>query len=261
MASLTTVVKSLARSRSIAFSRDHLRRGWDGTFKTYAWNGYVLNYRPGTSDAKLIYSILLKGGRKSEYFPPPEFDCDKSAVRTVLDIGANVGIASIYFANMFPNAKIYAFEPHPGNYEMLRLNTDRVDRIHAFPYALGDADGELTLFDCASPTNYGGASAFDEDIDTGVSVNVPVRHAGRALGELGLDAIDVIKIDTEGAEWEILTSIDIDVLKRVKLIMGEMHGRKDFALLDYLQPHFRIGMRKTIRSRLFNFYAVPTESS
>jgi hypothetical protein len=46
------------------------------------------------------------------------------------------------------------------------------------------------------------------------------------------------------------------MLRGVKLIMGELHGRRDFSLLDYLQPHFHIGMRKGITKRLFNFYAL-----
>jgi hypothetical protein len=85
---------------------------------------------------------------------------------------------------------------------------------------------------------------------------VPVRHAGRALQELGIGLIDVVKIDTEGAEWEILTAMDPARLRGVRLIMGELHGIRDFELLAFLQPMFDIGMRKQIRNRLFNFYAV-----
>ena len=88
------------------------------------------------------------------------------------------------------------------------------------------------------------------------SQKVPVRHAGRALAELGVTRADVIKIDTEGAEWEILTALDPALLRGVRVIMGELHGRRDFELLDYLQPHFHIGAKKQLKTRLFNFFAV-----
>jgi hypothetical protein len=42
--------------------------------------------------------------------------------------------------------------------------------------------------------------------------------------------------------------------------MGELHGMRDFALLDYLQPMFDIGLKKQIRNRLFNFYALRRNS-
>jgi hypothetical protein len=38
--------------------------------------------------------------------------------------------------------------------------------------------------------------------------------------------------------------------------MGELHGRRDFELLDYLQPQFHIGAKKQLKTRLFNFFAV-----
>jgi hypothetical protein len=102
----------------------------------------------------------------------------------------------------------------------------------------------------------GGFSSHRTGVDTGRSVRVQVRHAGRALSTLGIARADVIKVDTEGAEWEILTSLDPQLLATVRLVMGELHGERDFALLDYLQPKFHIAIRKNLRSRLFNFYAV-----
>ena len=59
-----------------------------------------------------------------------------------------------------------------------------------------------------------------------------------------------------GAEWEILTALDAALLKSARVIMGELHGRRDFELLAFLQPAFHIGAKKQLRSRLFNFFAV-----
>ncbi len=244
------------RSRSRQFTREYFNRDGDGAPRTYNWEGIPIVYRSGTSDAGLIYNILLKRGRKSEYTLPPEARLAPQNVKRVLDIGANIGIASLYFAHTFPNAEVHAFEPDPANCEVLTANARAVPRIHVHPYALGAEDGSLTLYDSDDKANLGGYSAHALGVNAARSKSVPVRHAGRALTELGIREADVIKIDTEGAEWEILTSIDRQLLGSVRVIMGELHGRRDFELLAYLQPMFHIGAKKQLRTRLFNFYAV-----
>jgi FkbM family methyltransferase len=226
----------------------------------YDWNGAPVHYRRGSSDTRLIYSILLKRGKKAEYALPRESGIRTDDVRTVLDIGANAGISAVYFAVSFPRAEVHAFEPDPGNCELLRLNAEASGRIHVHPFALGASDGELTLYDSDEAVNFGGFSAHSAGVHSARSKKVPMRHAGRCLAELGIRSVDLLKIDTEGAEWDILTAVDPALLGQTRVIMGELHGMRDFALLDYLQPMFDIGLKKQIRNRLFNFYALRRNS-
>jgi FkbM family methyltransferase len=248
--------KVLLRSRSLEFTREYFKRDGEGALRTYLWKGVPITYRSGTSDAGLIYNILLKRGRKAEYVLPPEAKLQPADVETVLDIGANIGIASVYFATVFPNATIHAFEPEPRNCEVLMANANAVGRIKVHPFALGAEDGELELFDSEDKANLGGFSAHGLGVNPSRSKPVPMRHAGRAVAALGILRADVLKIDTEGAECEILTAMDRAFLGRVRVIMGELHGRRDFELLDYLQPQFHIGAKKQLKTRLFNFFAV-----
>jgi FkbM family methyltransferase len=259
MADIKMRAKVLLRSRSLAFTRDYF--GGNGARGVYAWKGLPVHYRSGTSDTRLIYNLLLTRGRKGEYALPPESAMRAQEVRTVLDIGANAGISAVYFAGSFPNARVHAFEPDPGNCELLRANAQACGRIHVHPFALGAGDGELTLYASDDAANFGGFSAQRLGINPARSKTVPMRHAGRCLAELGIGEIDVLKIDTEGAEWDILTAVDPELLRHVRLIMGELHGTRDFALLDYLQPMFDIGLKKQIRNRLFNFYALRRTSA
>ena len=256
MASLKLKVKVLLRSGSPEFMREYFKRDGEGALRTYDWDGVPVTYRSGTSDAGLIYNILLKRGRKSEYSLPPEAKIRPEDVRVVLDIGANIGIAALYFSSLFPNATIHSFEPDPGNCAVLKANADASGRIRVHGFALGAEDGELTLYDSDDPANLGGFSSHGLGVDPARSKKVPVRHAGRALAELGITRADVVKIDTEGAECEIVTAMDRALLGSVRVMMGELHGRRDFELLDYLQPMFHIGAKKQIKTRLFNFYAV-----
>lgn len=249
-------LKVFLRSGSLQFTRDSRAGYLSAQPHSYRWNGTQLRYRPGTSDPGLIYDILLKRGAKAEYSLPRDARLDPASVKVVLDIGANIGVAAAYFAHAFPNAVVHAFEPEPGNLSLLRANASSTSRIRVHGFALGAQDGELTLFHCDSDTNLGGFSSREIGTDPSRGIRVPVRHAGRALAELGVTRVDVIKIDTEGAEWDILTSLDPGLLGAVRLVMGELHGHRDFALLDYLQPHFHIAVHKGLRNRLFKFCAV-----
>jgi FkbM family methyltransferase len=256
MASAKLRAKVLLRSRSLAFTREYFKRDGEGTLRTYDWQGMPVHYRSGTSDAGLIYNILLKRGAKSEYSLPAEANLKPDEVKVVLDIGANIGIASLYFAACFPNATIHSFEPDPGNCEVLRANAKANPRIRVHGFALGAEDGELKLYDSDDKANLGGFSSHELGVNTARSKSVPVRQAGRALAELGITRADLIKVDTEGAECEIVTAMDRAFLGTVRVIMGELHGRRDFELLHYLQPLFHVGAKKQLRTRLFNFYAV-----
>ena len=65
-----------------------------------------------------------------------------------------------------------------------------------------------------------------------------------------------MKVDVEGSEWEVLTALAADFLPRTKLLMGELHGRRDFELLGVLSDSFQISVRKKIADRCFMFQAL-----
>ena len=255
MASLKMKAKLLARSRNAAFVRDALAP-FDAATRSIEWQGMTLHYRPGSSDPWAIYNHLMKPRERDEYAPPRELPLARDAVRSVLDIGANVGVTALYFSQIFPKADIFAFEPAPDNFTVLQKNIANCKRIRAFNFALGASDATLELFASDNPVNFGGYSLHAAGSDTSKKVAIPVRNVAGVLKEIGVDAVDVIKVDTEGAEWDILTAFPESVLRSAKYITGELHGNKDFALLEYLSPWFDVGLRKKLSSRLFNFQAV-----
>jgi len=255
MASLKMKAKLLARSRNPAFVRDALAP-FDPGLRSIAWQGMQLYYRPGSSDPWAIYNHLMKPRERDEYAPPREFPLAREAVRTVLDIGANVGVTALYFSQIFPKARIYAFEPARDNFAVLSKNVANCDRIRAFNFGLGASDATLELFASDNPVNFGGYSLHAAGSDMSKKVSIAVRRVASVLKEISAETVDVIKIDTEGAEWDILTAFPEQVLRSAKYITGELHGNRDFALLDYLSRWFDVGMRKKLSSRLFNFQAI-----
>jgi FkbM family methyltransferase len=253
--SLKMKAKLLARSRNAGFVRDALAP-YDPAMRSIEWQGMQLHYRPGSSDPWAIYNHLMKPPERDEYAPPREMPLRPDEVKTVLDIGANVGATALYFARLFPNARIYAFEPAPDNFAVLSRNIANSDRIRGFNFGLGAEDAELELFHSDNPVNFGGYSLHPAGSDTSKKIRIRIRNAAAVLSELSLEKIDIVKVDTEGAEYDILTAFPERILQTAKYVTGELHGNKDFALLEYLSRWFDVGMRKKLSSRLFNFQAV-----
>jgi FkbM family methyltransferase len=253
--SLKMKAKLLLRSRNPGFVRDALAP-YDPAMRSIEWQGMQLHYRPGSSDPWALYDHLMKPPERDEYAPPREMPLRPEQVKIVLDIGANVGATALYFARLFPNARIYAFEPAPDNFAVLERNIANSKRIRGFNFGLGTGDAELELYHSDNPVNFGGYSLHPKGSDTSKKVRIRVRKVAAVLEELSLEKIDVVKVDTEGAEWDILTAFPENVLQTAQYVTGELHGNKDFALLEYLSRWFDVGMRKKLSSRLFNFQAV-----
>lgn len=259
-------LKVLARSRSMAFTRDYMEResGAGGGLASVEWwsgDRRPVWYRRETSDVALVYDILFKPGRKSEYWLPEGLE-----PRVVLDIGGNIGIAARYLAHRFPRAAVHSFEPIPENCELLRRNLDGASAIaHAF--GLGARTGS---FEFRIPTgalaNRGGFSLVGGENAKGPAVLAPVRAVPEALAALRLNAVDVIKIDVEGAENDILTAFPEEVLDRATWVYGELHSeaadpRLAFRLLERLAPRFDIEVYKPLRKRNWFFDACNRQAS
>jgi FkbM family methyltransferase len=221
------------------------------------WNGIPLYYRPGTTDQGCIYEILLRPAHKREYQLPEWLE-----PKVILDIGGNIGITAVYLAWRFPKATVYTFEPVPTNFVVLQKNVSTLRNVKAFPFGLGTQSGEFDIYASEDSLNLGGFSLYEranDGINAGVDLSrasrVEIRRTADVLAEQGVERIDVIKVDTEGAEYDALTSIEESMLSRVQWIMGELHGRRDFELLTYLSPWFDVQVNKRLESELFLFYA------
>lgn len=134
-----------------------------------------------------------------------------------LDIGANVGQHSLFMAGQ--GVHVHAFEP----WEVARSRLERalaenaIKNVSVHPFGLGDEDANL-LFHAPASANLGSGS-FVAGVNLNASTGVlPVRQGDKALGELGVERVDVIKIDTEGFEIRVLRGL-ADTLKRFRPVV------------------------------------------
>lgn len=161
-------------------------------------------------------------------YPKVEFVAD---VGTIVDAGANIGAASIYFAALYPDARIHAFEPAPENFALLAENTAPFANIGAHEVGLFDADKEASLFEGEYDPSTN--SIGDSGLNTGRSRKVELRDAKPFLHGLDVNGIDILKLDTEGCEVPILRSL-AEMIYAIKVIYVEYHDDEDRRVIDDL---------------------------
>ena len=248
-------LRYLFKSKSLRFVKDLKDKSHQ--IGSLAWNDKKVYYRTSSSDMTLIFEILLQSKYKSEYYLPKKLN-----PQVIFDIGGNIGITAIYLASLFPEATIYSFEPMPENFKILQKNIKQYENIKAFNFGLGSKNGNFKVYLSGDPENYGGISFYPDLSGKQIEpfIYCEVKNINEIIKQLNIDSIDLIKIDTEGAEYDILLSIKESILRKTTWITGELHGNQDFELLNYLNIlGFSISLKKQINSRLFMFNAGKSE--
>ncbi len=173
---------------------------------------HPIHLRKGTTD----YSIF------KQIFIHKEYDLDilkNIRVDNILDLGANIGLASVFFKNFFKsNPKIFIVEPHPGNVEMIKKNLNLYSNYKILPFAIWDKKAKLKIID-----NNSGHCAFEviEDIN-GDIISLSISDI---LKEYNINHFDIVKMDIEGSEKVVLSSGVEDWLPKTKVLFVELHDR------------------------------------
>ncbi len=148
--------------------------------------------------------------------PPPQG-------ATVLDIGANAGFFSLFAASRFADSRIHSFEPIPSNFKQLtrnrELNPGQQWTLHN--KAVAGSDEAVTLtFD---PEDSFTTSASITQPQQGDSVTVPGIRLDTFCSESGIERCHFLKMDCEGAEFDIFYNCSPETLARIDVIAMEVH--------------------------------------
>jgi len=181
---------------------------------------------------KLVAGNEADIGIVSEIFGECLYDFAIPGPFYVLDIGANIGLAALYFAKYF-DAVVESFELVPSTAAVARRNLDLnpslASRVTLNEFGLADADRSLEL--AVDPTNRPSNSLYDPLVgQTPTTETVQVRDVA-TIFEAALGRLDgrrlVVKLDAEGAEYEIVQRlIEKDLLRRIDYLILEWHERK-----------------------------------
>ncbi|MEI6266157.1 MAG: FkbM family methyltransferase [Sphingobacteriia bacterium] len=197
-------------------------------------NGAKIFVRARTADRMIFKEIFIE-----EIYNKHNIEIEEGD--TVVDIGANVGLFSVYASYKVGKGKVFAFEPFKENYEILSKQIQLNDLTNLFPHNLGVSSitGEQTLF--LSPTNTGGHSIkFDQGAS---SVIIKTITLSEFCNSNNISRIDFLKIDCEGSEFEILESSP-QILDSVKKLVMECHPYKNKSVEDMIEllekHHFKV---------------------
>lgn len=189
-------------------------------------------------------------GLKQEIFTNHSYYVELPAIEPrMLDIGAHIGLASLYFKKLYPAAEITAIEPHPIAAQLFRENLwqggfDDVELLEAAVAASSETtmqfyeDSERRWLSTTGPHR-----AWNRSMNT-----TPLPHPVQtiALPSLLAEPIDLMKMDIEGMEYDVLLGTPIDSLKHIRRAIIEYHPSQSRPLepiLDHLQ---KAGMNTTI---------------
>lgn len=157
--------------------------------------------------------------------------------KVIIDIGANIGATSVFFALNYKKAKIFSFEPSSINYELLAQNVKKLKNVVALNCGVFDKDKtEKIYIDKSSP---GRNSIFKHWTDSEEFEQIKLINFRDFIKVNEINSIDILKIDTEGCEVPILRSI-ADYISSIKLLYLEYHSEEDKSFIKSLlgKTHF-----------------------
>lgn len=167
-----------------------------------------------------------------------------ASIKTVFDVGANIGQSARRFVEYFPEAKILAFEPIQSTFEILQTNTKHLQQVQCFNYALGNVTEQRGVYIQARSV----WNSLVEEVNTPHTPTSEVVNVTTvdAIGQRnGVETIDLLKTDTEGYDLPVLYGAESYIKSgNIKFILVEIgftetDKRHTFfpALLEYLHSN------------------------
>lgn len=187
-------------------------------------NEDIVRFRNGTkcivrnkSDATVFFEIFfLKTNTTLQNFTIKKND-------VIIDIGAHVGFFTIYAAKQASEGKIYAFEPASTSFVLLKRNVEmnKLSNVITENYAVLKNSGTATLFVdknfAIGNTMFGeGSPHLEKEIVTTISIR-------DMFNKYQIKRVDLLKLDCEGAEFEIILNLTKNELEKIVKISAEIH--------------------------------------
>lgn len=147
---------------------------------------------------------------------------------TIFDVGANEGRYAETVSNLYPQSKIYAFEPHPDTY--MRLAARNLSNVQVEQAALGKSNGKCTLFERSDDPNGSEMASLYESVITdfhgvdSIGFDVNMKTVDSLVEEHTIDTIGLLKIDVEGSELDVVQGARESIKKgKIKCIQYEFN--------------------------------------
>ena len=172
------------------------------------------------------YPIFIRGGQSSDAIALYEVVVTReyainavlSSPAAIIDGGANIGVASLFFLNRYPGSKVIAIEPNDANFDLCRLNLEPYgDRVKLLQGGVWKSPGKLALTAGEQDWTH---RVRDEESGSVEAFTMP------ALIAMCGGKVDLLKLDIEGSELEIFGRDAQEWLPNVRNIAIELHGNE-----------------------------------
>jgi len=236
--------RKLKSSCALLFYRlKYFNSGSDFVYTFELRNGIRVNANKKKGDLGHLHGIFVE----EEY----SFTADPAASFNILDIGANAGYFSLYAAQKFPNAKIYAFEPFAETYACLEENMklNNFKNINAFQYAVSDKSGPADFYS----VEWAGCNSLIKDkFEEGYykTSKVSCISFAEIFRVTGVDKFDFAKVDCEGSEYPMLLNSPDEVIKKISEYVIEVHIDKNYSYKDMIERFEKLGYKTDYKNYL-----------
>lgn len=160
----------------------------------------------------------------------------------IVDIGGGIGDYTLFAAVGHSNARVLTFEPFPESYNLLRENValNLVSNVELFSQAVASQDGSLDIISAPADPLSNQTTPYSE-VGEQSPLTVSAVSLASILHEPDFPRIDLLKLDCEGAEYDILMNSRVAVLGKIDRIVMEYHdGITSFShndLVRYLKSN------------------------
>ncbi|MDO8512631.1 MAG: FkbM family methyltransferase [bacterium] len=227
-------------SNWLSFIADYLKLSNNKYIIYKLRNGISLKTRSGSVDKNIIFEILI-----DKVYTPKGFEINSKD--TIVDVGAHIGVFSVYTATLAKQGKVYAIEPMPDNYALLQANIElnNLKNIITINEALS-ADNEGRNLNVSNST--GGHSFIFSNNKNG-ELGVNTESLSVLFAKHNIQHIDLLKMDCEGAEYEILFNTPKETMDKIDKISMECHDidteRNSSQLKQFLESN---GFQVTLKT-------------
>jgi len=147
----------------------------------------------------------------------------------VVDLGANIGMFSLFAAKLSPRVQVHAFEPAPGTFALLRKNVlaNNLSNVQCHEFAVSSRTGRQILYiDVGSTADTTVRSRVKEPASVRIQ-EVDCMSLDDLFARCGISRCNLMKVDVEGAEFEIFAAASRETLDKIDAIAMEYHEHED----------------------------------
>lgn len=139
----------------------------------------------------------------------------------IIDIGGNTGLFSLRMKQLYPEASVYAFEPFAPNFKQFSdtINVSKLKNVMAFPYGVGGNTRKEKLY--IHKKNIGGHSILNSQTNSEAYTEIDLVSIKEIFEKLKITKSHLLKMDCEGAEYEIIKNIDLELSASIEKIVFE----------------------------------------